>query len=127
MMISATTIALEQGTIELPIQSRKLIEGRIAQEVDESGEDTDKTRRFTQHEKAVFVEADALQIEMGNIVGRPSQSGNIIYDTAKTTQHKDRYSSLAMAIYYVSSIEEVRKKKRMQAKSTSCIGVVTKF
>lgn len=123
-LISATTIALERGMLELPMQSRKLIDGHVAMNDDDASE---VERKFTQEEKAIFVEADALQVEMGNIVSKPTQSGNVVYDTAKTTQHKDRYSSLAMGIQYISMLEESRMKKRANARSAPCIGVVTVF
>ena len=123
-LISATTIALERGMLELPMQSRKLIDGHVAMNDDDASE---VERKFTQEEKAIFVEADALQVEMGNIVSKPTQSGNVVYDTAKTTQHKDRNSSLAMGIQYISMLEESRMKKRANARSAPCIGVVTVF
>lgn len=123
-LISSTTIALERGMLELPMQSRKLIDGHVAMNDDDASE---VERKFTQEEKAIFVEADALQVEMGNIVSKPTQSGNVVYDTAKTTQHKDRYSSLAMGIQYISMLEESRMKKRANARSAPCIGVVTVF
>lgn len=78
-------------------------------------------------EKAIFVETDALQIEMGNVVSKKTSSGAIVYDVAKSTQHKDRYSSVAMALRYISEIEEIRKKKFVSGTSTACIGVVTRF
>lgn len=78
-------------------------------------------------EKAIFIEADALQIEMGNIVGKEMQSGAVVYDVAKSTQHKDRYSALAMAIRYVSELEDERKKRLAQKYKGVCIGIVTKF
>ena len=106
------------------MQSRKLIDGHVAMNDDDASE---VERKFTQEEKAIFVEADALQVEMGNIVSKPTQSGNVVYDTAKTTQHKDRYSSLAMGIQYISMLEESRMKKRANARSAPCIGVVTVF
>ena len=39
-------------------------------------------------EKAIYLESDALQIEMGNIVSKTGTGGTIIYDTARTNQHK---------------------------------------
>jgi len=44
-------------------------------------------------EKSIFLEADALQIEMGNIVMRQSAGSTVLYDVARTNQHKDRYSA----------------------------------
>lgn len=122
-MISATMIALEQGTVELPIQSRKIIDGHVAHNDDDA---SDSIRKYTQDEKLIFIEADALQIEMGNIISKSTQSTNVVYDTAKATQHKDRYSSLAMGIQYISMLEDGRKKRRTYDAAT-CVGVVTKF
>ena len=77
-------------------------------------------------EKAIFLESDALQIEMGNIVMRTTTGNTVIYDVARTTQHKDRYSALSMAVRYIAELEEVRKRRLMQP-SNACIGVVSKF
>ena len=86
-MVSATTVALEQEAIEIPINSRYIINNTVAREDDTSDE---PKKKLTMQEKAIFVEADALQIEMGNIVGKEMQSGAVVYDVAKSTQHKDR-------------------------------------
>lgn len=99
-MISATTIALEQGSLELPINSRMILDNRLMKR-DEDSED-DSGKKLTMEERAIFIEVDALQVEMGNIVSKESTSGAVIYDVAKSTQHKDRYSSLAMALRYIS-------------------------
>lgn len=61
-----------------------------------------KKRKLTMQEKAIYLESDALQIEMGNIVSKTGTGGTIIYDTARTNQHKDRYSALAMAVRLVA-------------------------
>lgn len=123
-MISATTIALEQQSLELPVSSRMIVGSRIAVR---DGESEESHKNLTMQERAIFVETDALQVEMGNIVGRETAAHSIVYDVAKTTQHKDRYSSLGMALFYISEIEEVRKRKYMQAGSGNIIGIVTKF
>jgi hypothetical protein len=73
------------------------------------------------------VEADALQIEMGNIVGKETGAGSIVYDVAKSTQHKDRYSALGMAMRYIAELEEERKKKMYQSQNDMAIGLVTTF
>ena len=64
---------------------------------------------------------------MGNIVGRETASHAIIYDVAKSTQHKDRYSSLGMALHYIAEVEDIRKRKFMKSGSNNVIGIVTKF
>ena len=122
-MVSATTVALEQQTLELPVSSRYILDNHIAN--DEVGDDL--KQRLTKQEKAIFVEADALQVEMGNIVGRETGAGSIVYDVAKSTQHKDRYSALGMAMRYIASIEEERRKRIYQADSSMAIGIVTVF
>ena len=122
-IVSATTVALEQQTLELPIPSRYILDNHIAND-DETDE---PTKRLTKQEKAVFMETDALQVEMGNIIGRETGSGAIVYDVAKANQHKDRYSALGMAMRYIASIEEDRKKKIYQADRDMVIGLVTTF
>lgn len=77
-------------------------------------------------EKAIFLESDALQIEMGNIVMRTTSGNTIIYDVARASQHKDRYSALSMAVRYIAELEEIRKRKLLQP-SIACIGVVSKL
>ena len=62
---------------------------------------------------------------MGNIVMRQSAGSTVLYDVARTNQHKDRYSALAMAVRYITEIEEHRKRRLMQPKDM-CIGVVSK-
>lgn len=76
--------------------------------------------------KAIYLESDALQIEMGNIVSKTSTGGTIIYDTARTNQHKDRYSALAMAVRYIAELEEARKRRLLQP-ARPCVGVVSRF
>lgn len=123
-MVSATTVALEQQSLELPVSSRYIIDNHVT-----SGDDDDSTaeQKLGMSEKAVFVEADALQIEMGNIVGKQTGNGTIIYDVAKSTQHKDRYSALGMALKYISDLEEDRKRRVYQRESNMVPGVVSFF
>lgn len=56
---------------------------------EEGDEETASKRKLTMQEKAIFLEADALQIEMGNIVMRSGSGSTVLYDTARTNQHKD--------------------------------------
>ena len=99
-------VALEKRTIELPIQER------TARAKQQDIEDEDK--RMSPEELAVYLEADALQFEMGNIVEKTSSSGNKTYDVPRANQHKDRYSALAMANDYICELEKdnVRRNKR---------------
>lgn len=123
-MVSALAVALEQGSVELPIGSRHIMNDRVVMDDDESDE---SRRQYSPQEKAIFIEADALQIEMGNIVGKMGASGSILYDVAKHTQHKDRYSSLAMGIWYIARLEDERKKRMNRSQSSACVGVVFHF
>lgn len=123
-MVSATTVALEQKSVMLPVSSRQILNNTFAKSDDE---DDDSTRKLTMQEKAIFIEADALQIEMGNIISKETSSHAVSYDVAKSTQHKDRYSALGMAMFYISGLEEERKRKLAQKSYSDCIGVVTRF
>lgn len=110
-------VALEKHTIELPMNARIMREKQLQIE--------DDSKRMSDHEFAIFIEADALQFEMGNIVEKTSASGNKTYDVPKATQHKDRYSSLAMANDYISELEKesVRNHKR----GPICVGITGGF
>lgn len=121
-MVSTLTISLEQESIQMPINSRYIINNKIAaRDGDEDGEG----RKLTMQERAIFIEADALQIEMGNIVGRQGANGNVLYDSAKATNRKDRFSSLAMGVHYISGLEEERKKKLMRGRNAIVYGIVS--
>ena len=96
-------VALEKKRIELPIQERTM---RARQQ-----EIEDEKQRLTRDEMAVFLETDALQFEMGNIVEKTSSAGNKTYDVPHAGQHKDRYSSLAMANDYISELEKENMKR----------------
>lgn len=110
-MVNFTTIALEQESIQLPINSRYIINNKIAER---DGDAEGSGKKLTVAEKAIFLEADALQIEMGNIVGRQGANGNVLYDSAKASQHKDRVSSLMMGIHYIAGLEETRKRNLLR-------------
>ena len=121
-MVSATTIALEQESIQFPINSRYIVNNKIAER---DGDSEGAGKKLTTAERAIFVEADALQIEMGNIIGRQGANGNVIFEAAKSSQHKDRVSSLMMGIHYISGLEEERKKKLMHGKGPVVVGIVS--
>lgn len=91
-------VSLEKRTIELPIQERTMRSRQ--QEID------DESKRMSPEELAVYLETDALQFEMGNIVEKTSSSGNKTYDVPRANQHKDRYSALAMANDYICELEK---------------------
>lgn len=110
-------VALEKHRIELPIQERTM---RAKQQEIENEE-----LRLSREEMAIFLEADALQFEMGNIVEKTSTSGNKTYDVPHAGQHKDRYSSLAMANDYISELEKENVKK--YRRGDPVIGIVSGF
>ena len=120
-MVSVTTIALEQESIQFPINSRYIINNKIAER---DGDSEGAGRKLTMAEKAIFVEADALQIEMGNIIGRQGANGNVLFDSAKSNMHKDRCSSLMMGIHYIAGLEEERKRKLLAGNNPICWGIV---
>ena len=99
-------VAFEKKRIELPVQERTM---RARQQ-----ETEDESSRLSAEEMAIFLEADALQFEMGNIIEKTSPSGNKTYDVPHAGQHKDRYSSLAMANDYISEIEKENIKRHRQ-------------
>lgn len=116
-LVTALRVSLEQRTLTMPVDSRTVDTGEV-----------ELTSFLRKEEQAIYLEADALQVEMGNLVMKVSGASNVVYDTAKPSQHKDRYSSLAMAVWYVYQIEQANK-KRISARSrgTPCIGVVSYF
>lgn len=117
-LVTALRVALEQKSLTIPIDSHEI-------DID----DPEGKASLKPYEKAIYIEADALQVEMGNLVAKLSGgTGNITYDTAKKTQHKDRYSSLAMGVWYITQIEKENKAKiSARMKGTACIGVVTYY
>lgn len=113
-MATSLRVMLEKRTIELPLNSRIL----------QAHSDED-SKKMTPQELAIFIEADALQFEMGNIVAKVSASGNYIYDTPRLTMHKDRYSSLAMGCDYIADIEDENIKRKNRG--PMCIGIATDY
>lgn len=110
-------VAIEKRTIELPMNYRTIQQQQA--EIDDS------SKRMTMEEIANFIETDALQFEMGNIVGKPGANGNVLYDTPRANMHKDRYSSLAMGNDYICELEKENMKRFKRG--PVCIGVVSGF
>lgn len=109
-------VALEKQSIELPI-SHRVIKERQA-EVAEG-------KRLSKYELAVYLEADALQIEMSNVVAKAGANGNVLYDVPRSNMHKDRYSSLAMGNDYISELE--KENVKLHRRGTPCIGFAGNF
>ena len=123
-LVSCLRVALEQHSLELPVSSRNA--EAVPDDTEDSNDEAPKKHKLTLEEKAIFLEGDALQIEMGNIVMRTTSSNVVVYDVARSNQHKDRYSALSMAVRYIAELEDTRKRRLMQPKN-ACIGVVSKF
>lgn len=125
-MATSLRVALEQRSIEWPVNFREIASGNITvDDIDEESESASKNCKLTPQEKSIYLEADALQVECGNVVMKVSANGNYLYETAKSTQRKDRYSSLAMAMMYISVMEENRRKRMMMYGGNLLIGVVS--
>ena len=107
----------------MPVNSR-YAEQPAEEEGEAAEEQEGKRKKLTAEEKAIFPETDALQVEMGNIVMRSGSCSVVLYDVARTNQHKDRYSALSMAVRYIAELEEQRKKRLLQPGSP-CVGVVS--
>lgn len=110
-------VALEKKTIELPVNSRTIQA--------KQSEIEEVSKRMPMQEMAVFIEADALQFEMGNIISKVGASGNVLYDVPKNSMHKDRYSSLAMGNDFICELEKENVKK--YKRGPVCIGVASHF
>lgn len=110
-------VALEKKTIELPCQYR-IMQGKQM-------EIEDPAKRMPQEQMAIYIEADALVVEMGNIVAKVGASGNVLYDTPRHTMHKDRYSSLAMNNDYICELE--KESIARHTRGATCIGLVSAF
>lgn len=130
-LVSLTTINFERQMIQLPVPSRYVMGNKIISFEDigqkEEEEAPTKSKTITVQEKAIYVQTDALVIEMGNIVAKETAAGNVVYDTAKYNQHKDRWSSLAMGLLYISELEDERKKKIRRQTDDICPGVIIRF
>jgi hypothetical protein len=120
-MAVATRMFLENKSIYLPVTSNAV---RRELEINEKSDKTNTVvkKPLLMEEIAVFIETDALQFEMGNIVPKFTVSGNIIYDTQSQSLHKDRYVSLAMGLEYIFTLEEANRDSRNND-SDFCIGV----
>ena len=109
-------VALEKQTIELPSSYRLMKDKQST---------LSEGKRMSKEELANFLEADALQIEMSNVVAKHGAGNNILYDVPKSGMHKDRYSSLAMGNDYISELE--KENIKLHRHGTPCIGVVSNF
>lgn len=116
-MATATRMFLENKSLKLPIPSMSV---RREQEA-EAAEKAKVNKVMVMEETAVYIETDALQFEMGNIIPKMTVAGNIQYDTVSNHLHKDRYSALAMGLEYIYSLEQANRDERRKEEDF-CIG-----
>ena len=110
-------VALEKRTLELPMQMRIVKERQLEIE--------DESKRMIPDELAIFIEADALQMEMANIVEKTTAAGNKTYDVPRANMHKDRYSALAMGLDYICELE--KDSVRQHRRGAPSLGIVGNF
>lgn len=97
-------VSLEKRQVEIPVHSQVIRR--------QQAEIENPAKRMKDNEMAVYLECDALQVEMGNIVARVGASGNVLYDVPRAHLHKDRYSSFAMGLDYICELEKDQMKRR---------------
>ena len=115
-LVSCLRVAIEQKKITIPIDSR-LTDELL----------TDGSVGLKKEEVAVYHETDACQYELSSLVAHVSDaSSNVIFSTQLSTQHKDRFSSLAMVCWYVEQIEK-ENKRLIQSRNRGdvCVGLVS--
>lgn len=120
----AMKMFFENGSLQLPVSSLSVKNQNI-----EAG-DKKSTRKTSKEmlleEKSVYVNIDALLIELSNIKTIVLASG-IKYDVTSSAHHKDRYSSLMMALLYIYNLEDDMKKKKIKDTGNECMGMVFSF
>ncbi len=123
-LTSSILIALERKTIALPINSRYIYDGVI-----EDGEDDNKPKKkMRMEEVAIYKEADALQVELGTIIPKLNEFGQVVtYVPSRSKVKKDRYSSLGMALEYLYSIEVEKKMDMRRTHGEACYALVSDF
>ncbi|MBK5239806.1 terminase family protein [Clostridium sp.] len=121
----------ENKSLHLPSPSATM---RREQEQEVIGLNDDKrkdklkpSREILIEEVAVYTETDALQNECSNIIAKISAAGSTIYDSALTTQHKDRWSSLGMVLEYISQLEDTNRELYNNTSKNQCWGAAMSF
>lgn len=115
----ATTIKryLQSKSLFFPIPYANLIRDN---ENRKNKKEQETDRAVLIEETAIFMETDALQIELGNIKPITISSG-VKYDTESKTKHKDRYSSLLMVMQYIAELEEENRANMRSDSDGSCL------
>lgn len=94
---------------------------------DKRKEKSRPSRNTLIEEVSVYTETDALIYECSNIIPRITSAGNTTYDSALSTQHKDRYSSLNMAMEYISQLEDENRANYNNNSGDNCWGMAMTF
>jgi hypothetical protein len=116
-MATCTRLFLENKSLHLPVTSTLM-----RREVDTGEEKIDgRKKNLMVEEVAVYIETDALQYEMGNIMPKITVSGNVLYETSTPSLHKDRYSALGMGLEYVFGLEEDNRDAK-RTDNDFCVG-----
>jgi len=126
-MVAKTKLYFENGTLHFCIPSS---EARKSQQDSYDGsnkKDILKPRELLIEEMAVYFEGDKLQFELSTIVTKFTAKGSDYYDTALTTQHKDRCSSLWMAMDYISQLEDKNRENYNNNSGDECWGMATSW
>ena len=121
-----TRLYFENKSLHLPVQSASMSreqEENVEFDDDDEKKTSNAARSLLIEEVSVYVETDGLQNELSTIVPKISASGNTIYDSALTTQHKDRYSSLSMNMEYISQLEDENREKYNNNTENTCMGI----
>jgi len=126
-MVVKTKIYFENKTLHLPIPSSEARRYQQDSFDDSKKADKSKPRELLIEEMAIYFEADKLQFELSTIVPKFTAKGNSFYDTALTTQHKDRCSSLWMAMDYISKLEDENRENYNNNTQGMCIGIAMSF
>lgn len=121
-MVTALRLTLEKKTIELPAESASIRQGADGHSY---GDDDDDGAAgvLSMQEEAIFIEADALQVEMGNIISRETDAGNIVFKTSSKDEHKDRYSAVAFANLFISEMENDLKRRYRYGGANNVVGL----
>lgn len=122
-LVATLRVAMEQKTVSFPVPSSDIDDAMTSEEDDDGDE---KIAKLSMEEVAIYLEADAMQVELGSIVAKSSAAGNIIYDTEKNTEHKDRYSALAMGVWYIAQMEDDNR-RHLRNRGEACLGIVDSF
>lgn len=113
----ALKMFMENETLILPVNYLSIKDGLSSE---------GKTRRIRLQESAIYRDVDALMFELTNI--RSYTTTNSVKYGVRKGLHKDRYSSLMMACYYLYELEQSNKREKIStSNSVKSCGVMLNF